>query len=504
MRAPNMSALRRVAGWSVSKLGLTAITCAAFAAEPAPSPTLILAPCHVDGVQEELRCGIYPVFENRQTRRGRKLPLKIAFIPARQPHAELRPVFYLTGGPGEAATEMAPNMINSIDRDEHDIVLVDERGSGDGHRLDCPSLGSDANPETYLKSPFNAAAARSCSLELARHFDLSQYTTEAFVEDLDEVRQALGYDKINLDGGSFGTYAALMYIRRHGDHVRSAYLASLDTLSNRVPLYLAQSAQLALDQLFNQCDRDAACHATYPLLRQDFATILAKLHKAPALTWVRNPVTGARTDIHLSEQAFTDAVRVMMYHEEARALPFLIEQTSSGDLGTFANAAMGSIRGFYADIRMGLFYAISCNEFVNRIHGEEVEPATRGTYLGSWRVNDEMSACKEWPKTELPADYFEPFRSNVPTVLVSGDTDPAIGPRWGEEVKSFMPGAIHLIVPGGGHTPDNACTRSVRRQLFGSGSTKGLDVSCMASLRPAPFELPSMSPAASISSRGRQ
>jgi hypothetical protein len=101
-----------------------------------------------------------------------------------------------------------------------------------------------------------------------------------------------------------------------------------------------------------------------------------------------------------------------------------------------------------------------------------------------------MEVCKAWPKTELPGDYFKPFRSNVPALLISGDTDPVAPPRWGEEVKSFMPNAIHLVVPGGGHTPDNTCTRSIRAEMFRTGTTKGLDLSCMAKLKPAPFKLP--------------
>src|SRR5258707_2620652 len=162
------------------------------AASPAAQPRVTLTPCYVSDVKEELRCGVYNVFENRRTRQGRMLPLKIVVIPARRPHPEQGPVFYLAGGPGETSTELVEFRVNSVNR-EHDAVLVDERGTGDGHRLDCPSLGSDDNLEGYLKSPFDPAVARACRRELERRYDLSQYTTAAFVEDLDEVRQAMGY-----------------------------------------------------------------------------------------------------------------------------------------------------------------------------------------------------------------------------------------------------------------------------------------------------------------------
>jgi len=450
-----------------------------------------LTPCHIDGVKEQLRCGVYNVFENRRTRTGRKLPLKIVVIPARQPHPDQGPIFYMAGGPGETATELAGFVIDGGDADEHDIVLVDERGTGDGHRLDCKSPGSDDNLEGYLNGPFDPAAARACRDELAKKYDLSQYTTPNFADDIDEVRAAMGFDKININAGSFGTYAAQIYMRRHGEHVRSAYLTSLVPLSNRVPLFHAQGAQWGLDQLFKECDEDVACHAAYPRFREDFAAVLNLVRKEPVATWVKHPVSGARTEIKLTERGFADAVRVMMYRSQrAREVPFLVEQALAGDFSPFAEAAVRASRDIYTGARMGLHYCITCNEFVRRIRSEDVEPVTRGSFLGTWRVRDQMAACENWPKTDLPADYFEPFRLEVPAVLVSGDTDPASPPKWGEEVKSFMPNAIHLIVPGGAHTPENACTRSIRSQLFRTGTTQGLDTGCMTKVQPAPFKLP--------------
>jgi pimeloyl-ACP methyl ester carboxylesterase len=450
-----------------------------------------LTPCRLEGVQAELRCGTYEVFEDRRTRHGRMLPLKIVVIPARQPHPEHGPIFSLAGGPGETATEQLPYLISRDFNAEHDVVLVDERGTGEGHRLDCRSLGSDDDLQGYLKIPFDPAAARVCREELARHYDLSQYTTAAFVEDIEEVRRAMGYERINLEGGSFGTYAAQMYIRRYGTHVRSAYLVSLVTLSNRVPLEFPKTSQHALDQLFSQCERDVACHAAYPEVREDFAELLVKLRRKPVATWVRHPVTGTRTEVQLPESAFVDAVRVMLYTSDgARQIPFLIKQAVAGDFNPFAEVAMRMVRGIYSGVRLGLNYSITCNEFVNRIRPEDIEPATRGRFLGAWRIKGQIATCKEWPKTEVPHDYFEPFRSNVPTLLVSGDTDPATPPYYGEEVRSFMPNSTHLVVPGGGHTPDNACVRSIRAEFFRTGVAQGLDTSCMVKLRSAPFKLP--------------
>ena len=477
-------------------LGCAALLWAAFVSRDLPiassaASKVKLMPCHISEVKEEVRCGVYKVFENRRTRMGRMLPLKIIVIPARQSHPEQGPVFYMAGGPGETATELAGLVNEWGDADEHDVVLVDERGTGDGHRLDCRSPGSDDNLQGYLNGPFDPAAARTCRDDLAKRYDLSQYTTPNFADDIDEVREAMGYDKINLNAGSFGTYAALTYIHRHGEHVRSAYLTSLVTPSNRVPLYHARSAQEGLDQLFKDCEADAACHAAYPRLREDFAALLNMVRERPIATFVRHPVSGSRIEIQLTERAFADAVRVMMYRSPtARELPFLVEQALTGDFSAFAEAAVRTSRNVYSGGRIGLHFAITCNEFVNRIRPDEVEPAIRDSFLGSWRVRDQMAVCKDWAKTQLPADHFEPFRSEVPTVLVSGAADPASRPYWGEEVKSYMPNAVHIVIAGGAHTPENTCTQSIRKQLFQTGTTQGIDTSCVAAMQPLPFKLP--------------
>jgi pimeloyl-ACP methyl ester carboxylesterase len=488
------------AGLVAFAFGAIGLACSAIrpppsSATPPPPQKLALTPCRVAGVQEELRCGTYGVFENRKTGHGRKLPLKIVLIPARSPHPEKAPVFYLAGGPGETTTEFAKDLLESTHRQEHDIVLVDSRGTGDGHRLACRMPGSDDHLEGYLETPFAPEIARACRSELEQRFDLSQYSTAATVDDLDEVRQALGYDQINLEGGSFGTYAALIYIRAHGEHVRSAFLVSLVTLGNPVPLYHAQAAQWALDRLFEQCEADAACHGAYPRLREDFSAVLARLRQGPVRASVRHPVTGARTGIALTEKAFADAVRVMMYPgESGREVPFLIAQAKAGDFDLFAEAAIKASRGFYANAPMGLYYAVTCNEFTGRIQPEEVEPATRGSYFGAWRVRDQMASCQGWPKTLLPADYFKPLRSDAPVLLVSGDTDPVSPPRWGEEVHSFLPNSVHLVVPGG-HVPESACTHSIADVMFRTGSTRRLDLGCVSALRSPPFKLPPSSAA---------
>lgn len=484
--------MRRLAALSLTFMSVATLLFALADQTPADKRAAVtLTPCQVEGVKQEVRCGKYDVYENRRTQAGRKLPLKIVIIPARQAHPDQGPVFYMAGGPGEAATELADLVASWGDSDEHDVVMVDERGTGEGHRLDCKSSRSDDDLEGYFNGPFDPAVARACREELQKTHDLSQYTTPNFVDDLDEVRAALGYDKININAGSFGTNAAQIYMHRHPEHARAAYLTSLVTMSDRVPLYHARGAQAGLDQLFKDCEQDTACHSAYPRLREDFATVLLRVRTKPATAVVKHPVTGAATEIHLTERGFADAVRVMMYRDNtAREVPFLVEQSLAGNFSPFAEVGLRANRGVYGGGRLGLYYCITCSEFVSRIRPEEIESATKSSFLGAWRVVDQVAACKEWAKTELPPDYFEPFRLDTPAVLVSGAADPASQPDWGEEVRSIMPNAIHLIVPGAAHTPENGCTRNVRHELFRTGTTRGIDAGCVDKVKPTPFKLP--------------
>lgn len=470
---------------------LIAMASPAFAqAEPGDPAAISLAPCRIEGFSSQVQCGVHRVFENRATARGRMLPLKVVVLPARRPNRSLGPIFFFAGGPGETASELLSLFENALEREDMDIVFIDQRGTGEGHFLGCRSPGSDGNLEGYLKGQFDPPTVRACRDDLAWRFDLSQYHTMAWVEDIDEVRRALGYERINIVSGSFGTYTAQQYLRRHGAHVRTVYLLSPVLLANRTPLYMARDGQRALDRLFDQCAADAACRRAFPRLRENFAAVLARVRQGPIVTSARHPDTGARSDIQLTEAAFVDALRVFLYRSpSAREIPFLIEQAAAGDFSAFADVAVRSARSFYGNARSGVGFAVTCNEFVNRIRPEEIAPAGRGSFLGTWRIDAQRGACAQWPRTDVPADYLTPFRSDVPALIVSGDTDPVTPPSWGEQMRTITPNSMHLVVGAAGHTEENACIFTIRHAFFRAGSVDGLDTGCMTDWRPTPFRL---------------
>ncbi|MDB4917187.1 MAG: alpha/beta hydrolase [Gemmatimonadetes bacterium] len=454
-----------------------------------PADRFHLEPCSIANIPETVRCGTFWVYEDRVTRRGRRIPLKVIVLPARQVPAAADPVFSLYGGPGQTASAYAAQEWNLWYRDHREVVLVDQRGTGSDAPLDCRLSGTDENPQGYLEPMFQAPLFKTCRAELEKRADLRLYGTPVAADDLDEIRQALGYGMINLAGGSYGARMALVYIRQHGAHVRSAVLLSLIPFSLKNPLYHARGAQLALDSLLATCQRQVDCHTAFPDSHQELSAVLDRLERAPVTVTIQHPTSGKPITLVIGRTQFAEALRVMMYGAgRASEIPMLIHRAFEGDLTAFARQGFASNYGLRSALRYGMLMSTTCSEDVARISEADIIRETRGTFLGDDRVRQEIAACKEWPAARLPARYAEPFRSSVPALLITGRYDPVTPPRFGEEVRrQYLSNSTHLIVEQAGHSVTTPCTESISRQFIERASVAGLDTTCLASQALRPF-----------------
>ncbi|ATQ43544.1 alpha/beta hydrolase [Caulobacter mirabilis] len=491
--------MRRLVCWFGGGLALAAAFDPAWAAAPSAAPPRIdLTPCPVEApaegdrpaLRETARCGRFVVPENRALPNGRQLSLKVIVLPARS-SKPLEPVFVLAGGPGQPATELTADFIRSGYREDRDVVLMDTRGTDAETGLACDLGGSDADPQGYLQPIFaEGVAYAACRAQLAARADLTQYAIPLAMQDLDDLRRALGYEQVVLDGGSFGTRYARAYIRQYGRHVRAAILSGLVPIENRAPLYHADAAQKALDGLIAQCAAEPACHAAYPDIRGDLAAVQTRLRAGPVVVRAAHPATEAPVDVRLSDAAFADGLRVMLYSDErARQVPLLLRRAREGDLRPFAEAAMRSSRALKQSLRLGLLLSASCGEDVWRIRPGEVAAATRGRFIGDSRVRGQMAACSVWPRGTMPKDYYAPFHSDVPTLLISGDLDPVTPPAWGDTMGKTLVNSVHVVVPGG-HVPYVDCVIAMSRQFPSLARPTDLDRSCVAKMRRPAFALP--------------
>src|SRR5688572_10608675 len=221
--------------------------------------TIALRPCEVRAIQGPAQCGTLEVFENRATRKGRKISLNIVVLPAKGQQREPDPFFYFAGGPGSAASEDAPGIAEGFAkiRERRDLVFVDQRGTGQSHPLDC-TLFNPQEPQSYFGYFFPLEDVRKCRSELETKADLKLYTTTIAMDDIDEVRAALGYDKINLFGGSYGTRAAMVYLRQHPKHVRTVMLQGVSPTNMHLPNDYPVQTERALQGVLAECAADEA------------------------------------------------------------------------------------------------------------------------------------------------------------------------------------------------------------------------------------------------------
>jgi pimeloyl-ACP methyl ester carboxylesterase len=467
--------------------GLRAISPAAPAPPPAPAPQGWqgkLSPCALPDGGGEARCGTHEVFENRETRSGRKLALRIVLLPAKGRNRAPDPIFFLAGGPGEGATANAPELVHSPLRARRDLVFVDTRGTGGSNPLSCRLWGDG----TRLDHIFPLDAATACRDELRKKADLTRYTTAAAMDDVDEVRRYLGYGPVNLLGGSYGTFAAQVFLVRHPEGVRSVVLSGVAKPGDPNPLYHARNAQHALELLARDCAAEPACHAAFPRFREEVSAALDQLARKAVRVEVTHPATGKPVAVLLTRSAAADTLRFALYNpRQARAVPLHVHLAAQGYYRQLANEAVQLRADLQQELALGLLFSVTCAEDLPRIDPKEIPAVTRGTFYGDDRVREQLAVCAVWPHAPLPPGSGDLVRSDVPALLLSGERDPVTPPADAALVAKGFAHGLWIQIPHGTHNGAGDCEDRVIAAFVERGSAEGLDVSCMKTAQAVPF-----------------
>jgi pimeloyl-ACP methyl ester carboxylesterase len=481
-------------------LALMSVACSpgSTSSPSASIPGITLTPCALSspGTPTRLnaRCGTLTVFEDRAAGTGRKIDLNVAVVKAASRSAEPDPLFFLAGGPGQAATESAVQMSGAFSRiaEKRDVVLVDQRGTGKSHPLRCPEAAADAGLSEpgaqTLTDEEITSALRGCLAQMDA--DPALYTTPIAMEDLDEVREALGYEKINLYGVSYGTRAALTYIRQYPDRVRTAILDGVWPPGIALTPEVGANAQRALDAMFDRCAADAACNGAFPKLRSEFDSVLSTLRRQPVKLTVTHPITAEPTEMTFTADGFGLAVRMLSYSTETTALlPLLIHTTqSTGDFRLLAVQSLMVSEDLSDSIAEGMDFSVVCAEDEPYFTPEDAARESGGSYLGSSTADSLVKICSVWPRGTVPADYMDPVRSDVPVLLLSGEFDPITPPSNAESAATTLPNSLHLIAPGQGHgVIFRGCVPKVATSFVENGGVAGLATGCVKQIGPAPF-----------------
>jgi pimeloyl-ACP methyl ester carboxylesterase len=477
---------------SAPLLAVLALTLAGCSQGPATQAIDRLKPCTADDAPADAYCGTLRVFENRDTKQGRQIDLNIVVLPALRADAQPDPLFFLAGGPGQGAAKLARvvrEMFRRVQNDR-DLVLVDQRGTGKSNPLNCdPDEEDDALQSAMETTEQTLDRLKTC---LAKYdADLTQYTTPIAMDDLDDVRAFLGYDKINLYGGSYGTRAGLVYMRRHGDHVRTAILDGVAPTFMRLPLFFPRDSQRAFDLLVKDCESDPGCSKAYPNLGERMRALMARLEKDPPTVKVIHPRTGRPADLTIDARMLAGVVVFTLYLPTASALvPAIIAAAERNDFQSMLALATLGDGGGDGNMSIGMQLSVLCAEDAPRNTAEELAKEAQSTLFGKYVMKIQTDACAFWPRGTVEPSFYEPVKSDITDLVLSCEIYPVTPPTWGQQVADDLPNSKHIIIPGTGHTAGGTgCGQRIMREFIEEGSASDLDTSCVSRVTRPPFFL---------------
>jgi pimeloyl-ACP methyl ester carboxylesterase len=445
---------------------------ALFAASLAAS--LHLAPCTIAGTAA--RCGTFDVRESAHS--SRVLPLKVIVFSAREHNDSA--VFPFSGGPGIATTPGAEDQVKIFGAElrRHDVVLVDQRGTGGSAPLRCPTAQKKHARELIEGELFPLPFIRDCRQEIEKHSDLTAYTTPQFTDDVDALRRALGYESINIVGISYGTRSALTFLERHPKSVHSLLLEGPLPPQNPMPLETARDAQAVLDRIISECRADSACTASFPDITGDLTKILAALDAKPAR------FDAGQYHVTMTRGGFGEFLRSQMYSaERQRLIPLMLHLAAAGDWRWIGTYWLRYRDGWYDDI--GPFLSISCPGDIRWIDPIVIPVATANTFLGDYRVRRQVAACQAWESGRIPPVTIP--AADIPVLILTGDRDPVTPSRWAELLQSQLPRARTIVLANSGHAESNDCSLALEIAFFDTGSFDHLDDSCAKTTPRRPY-----------------
>jgi len=442
------------------------------------------------------RCGVLKVPLDRTQPGGASIELSVAVVPALNRRALEAPVFLLAGGPGQGATAMYASLAAAFGRvnRNHDIVLVDQRGTGRSAPLTC-EYPDDWRPPADLM-PVLRQATLAC---LNRYGDRVRfYTSSAAVADLDAVRAALGFSAIDLYGVSYGTRVAQLYMRRFPAAVHAAILDGVTFPEQSIGPATPLDGERALGLIVARCAAAQDCAAAYPALRQELDALRRQYGPQKTALTLDDPDSGLPLKIEFNRSMLNASLRFLSYSAaQASLLPALIHQAAQGALAPLAAQTVMTARQVGDQLASGMQNSVICSEDVPYFTAADLDRAVISqTYQGADQLDALREICKLWPRGPVDADLHNPLVSAIPTLLLSGEADPVTPPAAAERAALGLSRHLHLILSGEGHGQvGTGCIPKLMAQFLDAAAPEKLDTGCLERHRPAPFFVSMTGPA---------
>ena len=468
-----------------------ALSDSGFAAESRPG----MKPCRLQGVEHDAWCGVVRRPLDPVQPGGSLIEVHFAVLPALARNRKPDPVMFFAGGPGQSAMELAGPVSRMLARLAYrrDVVLIDQRGTGRSAPLQCPELPPAAPLADTADTARQLARLKACLAELQSlpHGDLRHYTTTEAMQDADAVRQALGVAQLNLVGGSYGTRAALEYLRQFPAAVRRVVIDGVAPPDMGMPAAMSTDAQRAFDFVLAACKAEPACRRRWPTLAADWQTLLTSL---PRGVTVAHPLTGVPERLTVTRDLLLGLVRAPLYAPVlASALPLAIGEAAQGRFEALIGLASTMGGRSTGRLSEGMHYAVVCAEDLPRLAQATDAPSAD---FGAEAVVTYQQVCALWPRGKVPAAFYQLPPAPVATLVLSGGADPVTPPRHGARVAQALGAkARHVVVPQAGHgVAGLACMRDVLFRFIDApldDEALKVDASCADAMpRPGAFVPP--------------
>ncbi len=437
------------------------------------------------------RCGVLTVAEDPAHAGGATIELHIAVVPALNRRATAPPLFVLAGGPGQAATDLYVSYVGAFARTNrnHDIVLLDQRGTGRSAPLAC-DYPDDWQSERRGTDEMPAVrqATVACLAKFGEH--VRYYTSSVAVHDLDQARAALGYARIDLYGSSYGTRVAELYMRRYPQRTVAVVLDGVTYPEQAIGPDTPSDGERSLNLIVARCERTADCAAAYPALRQDLDALRRRFGPERQALAVSDPSSGLTLPVEFDRGMFNAALRFLSYNAtEASLLPTLLHQGALGNLAPLASQTIMMARQVSGQLASGMQNSVICSEDEPLFASSHIDrQRIAQTYQGSDQLDALAAICKLWPRGPVDTDLHTALHSAVPTLLLSGSADPVTPPEDAVRAARGLAHHRHLVLKDEGHGQlATGCMPTLIARFLDDPAPETLDASCLEQHHPAPF-----------------
>jgi pimeloyl-ACP methyl ester carboxylesterase len=419
-----------------------------------------------------------------------EIELRVAVVPALNLTPEPDPLVPIAGGPGQGSVQFYTAYYWAFEgvRRNRDILLIDQRGTGESATMDCEF------DDDILEGEYSIAVTVEYTercLERLPH-DPRFFTTSIAVTDMEAVREALGYPALNLYGVSYGTRVAQHFARRYPDSTRTVVIDGVVPPQLSLGPEIATESQKAVDNILARCAEDDACNERFDDVAADFERIVAELRAAPVTIDVPNPSTGRPEKLEFGEGELAGAIRLLAYHPNSIALmPLLIHEAGKGNYVPLGSQFMMTMIAMADAMSLGMHNSVMCTEDVPFYDKSSIDyDGLAASYMGTFQLDALEAICSVWPAGPIDDEFKVPLATDLPVLLLSGDADPITPPRYADLAAVDVENATHLIGKHQGHGQISVgCTPQLVADFIDAADGSGLDATCLDRSFVMPFFL---------------